>query len=43
MNAISDYHDFYLKTDFLGFFEKFIPTCLDYFGLDPCIISVVQD
>ena len=39
INAIGDYHDVYLKTDVLllaDVFEKFISTCLDYYGLDPC-------
>ena len=39
MNAMGDYHDLYLKTYFLilaNIFEKFISTCLDYYGLDPC-------
>ena len=39
MNSIGDYHDFYLKTDLLllaDAYEKFIKTCLDYYGLDPC-------
>ena len=39
MNTMSDYHDLYLKTDVLllaNVFEKFINTCLDYYGLDPC-------
>ena len=37
MNAMSDYHDLYLKTDVLlltNVFEKFIN--MDYYGLDPC-------
>ena len=36
---MGDYHDLYLKTDALllaSVFEKFISTCLDYYGLDPC-------
>ena len=33
MNSMGDYHDLYLKTDV---FEKFIKTCLNYYGLDPC-------
>ena len=31
MNTMGDYHDVYLK----GFFQRFINTCLDYYGLDP--------
>ena len=35
---MSDYHDHYLKKDvlLLTVFEKFIDTCLKYYGLDPC-------
>ena len=36
---MGDYHDHYLKKDVLLFadvFEKFIYTCLKYYGLDPC-------
>ena len=39
LNTMGDYHDLYLKTDVLllsDVFEKFIKTCLDYYGLDPC-------
>ena len=39
MNTMGDYHDLYLKTDVLllaSVFEKFVSTCLDYYGLDPC-------
>ena len=39
MNTMGDYHDLYLKTDVLllpDVVEKFINTCLDYYGLDPC-------
>ena len=38
INSIGYYHDLYLKTDILllaDVFEKFIKTCLDYYGLDP--------
>ena len=33
------YHDHYLEKDVLllaGVYEKFIDTCLKYYGLDPC-------
>ena len=36
---IGDYHDHYLKNKGLLLavvFEKFIDTCLKYYGLDPC-------
>ena len=39
MNTMDDYHDIYLKRDVLllaDVFEKFIKTCLDYYGLYPC-------
>ena len=39
LKSLSDYHDLYLKTDFLllaDVSEKFINTCLEYYGLDPC-------
>ena len=37
MNTMGDYHDLYLKADVLLLadnFEKFIGTCLEYYGLD---------
>ena len=39
MKNMSDYHNHYLKNDVLlsaDVFEKFIATCLKYYGLDPC-------
>ena len=39
MNSMDDYHDLYLKADVLllaDIFHKFIKTCLNYYGLDPC-------
>ena len=39
VNTMGDYYDLYLKTDVLllaDVFEKFINTCLEYYGLDPC-------
>ena len=39
MKYMGDYHDLYFKNDVLllaDVFEKFIGTCLKYFGLDPC-------
>ena len=36
---MGDYHDHYLKKDVLllaDVFEKFIGTCLTFYGLDPC-------
>ena len=39
MNTLGDYHDLYLKTDVLlltNVFQKFVKTCLNYYGLDLC-------
>ena len=38
MNALGNYHDLYLRTDFLlmaDVFEKFISTCLENCGFRP--------
>ena len=40
MKNMADYHDHYLKKDVLQLAdvcEKFIVTCLKYYGLDPCL------
>ena len=39
MKGMGDYHDNYLKKDVLlsaDVFEKFISTCSNFYGLDPC-------
>ena len=43
IQTLREYHDLYLKADVLlllsllcDVFEKFINTCLNYYGLDPC-------
>ena len=39
MKNLGDYHDHYLKKDVLlsaDVFEKFIATCLKFYGVDPC-------
>ena len=39
MKNIGNYHDHYLKKDILllaDVFEKFIDTCLEFYGLGPC-------
>ena len=44
MNTVGNYHDLYMKTDVLllaDVFERFINTCLDYYGLEPLVIILV--
>ena len=39
MKNMGDYHDHYFEKDVLlltDLFEKFIGTCLKFYGLDPC-------
>ena len=39
MKNIGDYHDLYLRKDvslLADVFEKFIDSCLKYYGLDSC-------
>ena len=39
MKNMGDYHDHYFKKDVLllaDVFERFIGSCLKYYGLDPC-------
>ena len=39
MKNMGDYHAHYLKKDVLllaDVFERFISTCLNFYGLDPC-------
>ena len=39
MNTLGDYHALYLKRNvslLADVFEKFINTCLEYYGLDLC-------
>ena len=46
MKNMGDYHGYYLKKDVLllaDVFEKFIDTCLKFYKLDPCVISVLLD
>ena len=46
MKNICDYHNHYLKKDVLllaDVFEKFIDTCLKFYGLDPYNFLVLLD
>ena len=46
MKNMGEYHDHYLKKDVLllaDVLEKFINTCLKFFGLDPCDYFVHLD
>ena len=46
MNTMGNYHDVYLKKDIsllADAFKKFINTCLEYYGLDPCHHFIVLD
>ena len=46
INTMGDYHDLYLRTDILFLadaFEKFINTCLEYYGWYPRYYLAVLD